>query len=113
MVAAQRSMLDELIDLILRLYRETEGFAERPDEQQLWYNRGYANGIVRALDRLGYRARVEAALHPDTGDPLQEQAQLPWGKAYRHGFEIGERETGEVMGPQSARGHHSRDKENR
>ena len=46
-------LLSRLLDLIDRLRRETEGFLGAPGDQQLWYNRGYANGMVLALLRLG------------------------------------------------------------
>jgi len=98
MMEAQPPLLSTLIDLIQRLYGETEGFDEHPEEHQIWYNRGYANGMVRALDELGYRARIEEELRPDTGDPLQGAAHLPWGKAYQHGLEMGDKETREVIG---------------
>ena len=35
---------------------ETEGYLDRQDDPQLWYNRGYANGMVKALRELGQEA---------------------------------------------------------
>jgi hypothetical protein len=40
---------------------------------------------------------VESALDPDPAEVIAGQEALPWGKAYRHGWDMGRRETDEVM----------------
>jgi hypothetical protein len=87
---------DQLLALIARLYGETEGFLSAPDDQQLWYNRGYANGMVKALRDLGQADGLERLEGIDPADLIAGHEPLPWGKAYRHGFEMGERETHEI-----------------
>jgi hypothetical protein len=84
--------------LVCDLYEDTEGFVERTDDAQLWYNRGYANGMIEALTQLGFRSHLEGVIEPDAADVAAGHALLPWGKAYAHGHEMGQRETHEVMG---------------
>ena len=91
------NVLSRLLDLICDLYDDTEGFVERTDDLQIWYNRGYANGMIHALGRLGYGKHVAAAVDPDAETLVADQGLLPWGKAHRHGWEMGRRETYEVM----------------
>lgn len=95
--AVQRVTLNRLLGLIRRLYGETEGFLERPDDPQLWYNRGYANGMVQALVAMGYGLYLEAEISIDPSNVIQKHEPLPWGQAYRHGVEMGGRETREVL----------------
>ena len=90
-------LLRQLIDLIDKLRDETGGFLDNPGDQQLWYNRGYANGMLSALLRLGL-ARSLGARVPDDPQGIAAQATMPWGKAYRHGEERGSRETFEITG---------------
>ncbi len=91
----------QLIDLIDRLRNETVACFEQPGDQQQWYNRGYANGIVLALceleqfDALADRVVDDVAL-------IEATVGLPWGKAYRHGETMGRRETYEIAGIQSS-----------
>lgn len=100
-------MLDDpLIHRLLELARElidgSEDYLERQDDPQLWYNRGYANGMLAALHALGYGADADAdadaAIGPDCYDAARDQAHLPWGKAYEHGREMGISETYEITG---------------
>jgi len=89
------SVLDKLADLVLRLYGETEGYIDNPADAQLWYNRGYANGVVaylRSRDALG---RVQG-LALDDIEIHKDDHVMEWFKAYHHGFEMGERESAEV-----------------
>jgi hypothetical protein len=92
-------ILAQLLELVVDLYDESESFLERSDEAQLWYNRGYANGVIDALDALGYGDAVASVVTPDGSDPIGEHALLPWGKAYRHGWKKGHDETYEVLKP--------------
>lgn len=91
-------VLSQLLELVCDLYEDTEGFLDRQDDLQLWYNRGYANGMIDGLARLGYLPQVASAVEPDPVDLIAGQETLPWGKAYRHGWDMGRRETDEVMG---------------
>jgi hypothetical protein len=91
-------VLPQLLELLCDLYEDTEGFLDRQDDPQVWYNRGYANGMIDGLTRLGYLPQVVSAVEPDPPDVASGQEALPWGKAYRHGWEMGRRETDEVMG---------------
>jgi hypothetical protein len=94
-----RSALDQLIELANRLKSEAADFLENPEEQQDWYNRGYANGIVKALNDLGYAAYIDGRATEDDADLLREHRMLAWGQAYQHGMEMGEKETREVISP--------------
>ena len=96
---SQTPMLTRLLALIERLYTETEGFLERAEDEQLWYNRGYANGMISALTELGYGAQLHARIAADAADCIVGHEALSWGRAYLHGFETGDRETREVIGP--------------
>ena len=91
-------LLERLLELIRRLYTETEGFLGDAEDQQRWYNRGYANGMLKALRELGYAERLAAELEADPDDVICAHEALPWGRAYRHGLEVGFRETHEVLG---------------
>ncbi len=91
------AILPQLLELICDLYDDSQGFLDRTDDAQFWYNRGYANGVIHALQRLGYTRHVAAALELDVQDPIAGHEALPWGKAYRHGWEMGRKETYEVM----------------
>jgi hypothetical protein len=91
------ALLERLLQLIERLQRETAGFLDRPEQEQLWYNRGYANGMLTALHDLGYGDRSIGRAQQDPGDVLDGCEALGWGRAYRHGEEVGDRETREVL----------------
>jgi len=97
-VSHSDAVLSQLLTLVCDLYEDTEGFLERRDDAQLWYNRGYANGMVNALNALGYGPQVQTVIEPDAPALVADQALLPWGKAYAHGYQKGWRETQEVMG---------------
>jgi hypothetical protein len=93
-------LMNQLLELIDRLRVETAGYLDEPGDQQTWYNRGYANGMVLALGRLGQTERV-GRREPDNMDKLSGQMAMPWGKAYRHGEAVGSRETEQLKGNQS------------
>jgi hypothetical protein len=94
-------IVTQLVQLLQDLYGETQGFLERPDDAQLWYNRGYANGIVLAFRELGYLGALPAGVtwDPDreAWDQIAAQSLTPWGRAHAHGLEMGRRETREVL----------------
>lgn len=97
----ESALFGQLIQLLRSLYGETQGFLDRPEETQLWYNRGYANGMVLGLRELG-RGDVlplDLILDPDgeTWGQITDQALTPWGRAHAHGLEMGRSETYEVL----------------
>ena len=83
-------LVQQLIGLVRRLYDESAGFHDIPEDQQLWYNRGYANGMARELERAGYGCRLREQVDPDPEDIIEGQQLTPWGRAYGHGLEMGE-----------------------
>lgn len=93
----QQTLLERLLQLIERLYAETADFTEHPDQAQLWYNRGYANGMLQALRDLGYAGLIAGRIAVDQADPVADCAALGWGRAYRHGEQTGLQETREVL----------------
>jgi len=95
----QQAILQKLIGIVESLYEETSGFLENGDNQQHWYNRGYANGIVQQLSKLGYREYVEDNTVPDAEDIIAGHEFWVWGKAYQHGLQVGMKETTDVIGP--------------
>jgi hypothetical protein len=97
MQQTSEDLLPRLLQLALDLYEETTGLPETESELQLWYNRGYADGMVSRMRALGYQREVNDALGPGEDTISDEHRFLPWGKAYRHGFEMGEQETLEVL----------------
>ena len=94
-----QAILQRLLRLIERLYGETAEFEQHSEDSQLWYNRGYANGMLAALDQLGYgeSIRKQSTLIPDPDDRVADQGMLPWGQAWRHGVEVGHKETLDVL----------------
>ena len=98
MASTHPAPLSELLALLGELYQASDGFLSAQGDQQLWYDRGYANGMAQALRQLGYQGRVEQVIRPDEEDVIAGQEFLPWGKAYRHGLETGRKETFEIMG---------------
>lgn len=90
-------LLSQLLDLIDSLRRESAEFLDNPGDQQLWYNRGYANGMLTALYSLGAGDRL-GPREPDRAADIDAQAVMAWGKAYRHGESVGSRETFEITG---------------
>jgi len=90
------SVIDKLAALVEELYVESENYSENPSDVQLWYNRGYANGIVSFLNARGHAGEINH-LTLDAGDLYHGQQVMEWHKAYHHGFEMGLRESGEVL----------------
>lgn len=90
-------LLEQLCELIERLRAESADFEQRHEDGQLWYNRGYANGMVLALQNL-CEAKLPCGQQPDDPQILQGHEVMAWGKAYRHGESMGQRETYEITG---------------
>jgi len=90
------SVIDKLVALVEKLYVESENYSDNPSDVQLWYNRGYANGIVSFLNARGYTDKINH-LTLDAEDLYHGEQVMEWHKAYHHGFEMGLRESGEVL----------------
>ena len=90
------SVVTTQAEVIERLYQETDGYADNPADAQLWYNRGYANGMVAYFRAQGHEAQLPA-LAFDAPDVYAQERVMEWHKAYHHGFEMGQKETGEVV----------------
>ena len=91
------NVLPRLLQVVRDLYAETVGLSETESELQLWYNRGYADGMVSGMKDLGYTREISEAIDAEVDSVSDENRFLPWGKAYQHGFETGEKETLEVL----------------
>ena len=90
------NIIEKLTELIERLYQETDTYEQNPSDAQLWYNRGYANGVATFLKTQGYDENMKH-LNLDAEDLYHGEQVMEWHKAYHHGFEMGARETKEVM----------------
>ena len=92
-------LLNRLIGIVEDLYEQSEGFTDCPENSQLWYNHGYADGMVKALLASGYQERIaELRQRMDNAAvSIQCQTGLPWGKAYQHGAQLGYKETKEIL----------------
>lgn len=90
-------IVQRLLQLVQELYTETATLSEGEGDLQLWYNRGYANGVARVLRDFGHARQLEGMVRVDADDRIAGQEFLPWGRAYLHGLEMGEKETREVL----------------
>lgn len=97
MSEADNTLLYQLLQLVNELRAQTEGYEQRQDDAQQWYDRGYADGIIQTLYARGYRDKLRELGGPDTPAVASVSAHLPWGEAYHHGLQMGERETCEVL----------------
>lgn len=89
------SAIEQLAGLVDRLYTETSDYIDNPSDAQLWYNRGYANGVVSFLCAQGFADKLQH-VKLDAADVHKDEQMMAWHKAYHHGFEMGERESAEV-----------------
>lgn len=90
------SVIEKIVALIDQLYHETENYALNPSEVQLWYNRGYANGVSSCLIKQGHGNKIKQ-LNLDAEDLYHDERVMEWHKAYHHGFEIGLNEAKDVL----------------
>lgn len=94
-------LLTRLVTLLRRLHEESAGFLDKQDEAQLWYNRGYADGMAAAIRELGHGPALPEDLAVDLGgdirDLIAQQSLMPWGRAYAHGADMGHKETYDVL----------------
>ncbi len=91
------ALFERLLPVLVGLYDESAGLAREDGDLQLWYNRGYADGMAQAMRRAGFSRELDGASLPACLSMDEGEAFLPWGKAYRHGLEMGERETREAL----------------
>jgi len=89
-------LLEQLNQLIEQLRSEAALFHESHEDTQQWYNRGYANGMVRGLNVVLRKSQIEHLLDDEV--LLQGHEVMAWGKAYRHGEQVGEKEIYEITG---------------
>jgi len=89
------SVIDKLAGLVEQLYIESADYIDNPSDAQIWYNRGYANGVVAYLQAQGFADKLNG-LTLDAPGIHDNERIMEWQKAYHHGFEMGERESGEV-----------------
>jgi hypothetical protein len=90
---------DRLIALIENLYSESQDYLDNHQDAQLWYNRGYANGMIDTLCELGYRDAVTARIVRDPPEAISGHEVMAWGKAWRHGHDNGSSDTRDVLPP--------------
>ena len=90
-------LVERLLPVVVGLYEETAELARGDGDLQLWYNRGYADGMACMFRELGYTADLASRLEAKPLELDEAECFLPWGRAYRHGFETGERETREAL----------------
>ncbi|MDH5184152.1 MAG: hypothetical protein OEX12_09710 [Gammaproteobacteria bacterium] len=88
---------NKLGEIVVRLYQETDGYQHNPSEVQLWYNRGYANGVLSVLRAQAAVQELASNITLDDADIHCDDRLMEWEKAYHHGFEMGEREAKEVL----------------
>jgi len=90
-------LLDQLNILIDKLRDESSHFQDSHEDTQQWYNRGYANGMVRGLIVV-LKKQQPNGYSLDDDSFLQGHEVMAWGKAYRHGEQVGEKEIYEITG---------------
>ena len=90
------NVIEKLIGLVDQLYHETEDYEINPSDVQLWYNRGYANGVATLLVAQGHGEKIKPLIL-DAEDLYRSEQVMEWHKAYHHGFDIGSSEAKEVL----------------
>lgn len=93
----KQALFERLLPVMVDLYAETADLAQGDGDLQLWYNRGYADGMAQAMRLAGLSSELDRNGLPAPLSIDQGERFLPWGKAYSHGFEMGEGETREVL----------------
>lgn len=93
----QKTLLAEKISQLLsKLDTESANWLDEPENQQLWYNRGYVDGMAKALMEIGWQAQIPSNWKAASEAELKAHRWLPWGRAYYHGNEKGYQEILEV-----------------
>ena len=92
------AVLQRLLQLVAELYDECGQLSTEDEDLQSWYNRGYADGMVKALTQLGFGRELADLIPAEPLSLSDAECFLPWGKAHTHGLEMGERETLDVLG---------------
>ena len=93
----KHTLFQRLLPVMVDLYAETAELAQGDGDLQLWYNRGYADGMAQAMRQAGLSSDLDRNGLPAPLAIDQGERFLPWGKAYSHGYEMGEGETREVF----------------
>jgi len=89
------SVIDKLVVLVEKLHSETNDYIDNSADAQLWYNRGYSNGIVAYLIENNFADKLEH-LALDNDGLYNNDHIMEWHKAYHHGFEMGVKESLEI-----------------
>ena len=84
-----------LVDLANELMQTSARFLEQPNNLQLWYNRGYANGILSALEQADIK--IEGLEKPDPEHLWAEHRFTTWGQAFIHGQTKGHNEARDIL----------------
>ena len=98
MSAEQRSqnpLVIRLADLANELMQSSDQFLDQPNDLQLWYNRGYANGILNALAQADIK--IEGLEKPDPEHLWSAHRFMAWGQAFIHGQTKGHSEACEIL----------------
>ncbi|MBT7409368.1 MAG: hypothetical protein HN826_06705 [Methylococcales bacterium] len=95
------NVLDRLMSMLNKLNNDTLTFVAQQQSPQIWYDRGYFEGCIQRLVVLGYEEQLIHNHLLDKGGVVYqlptEDRFLPWGKAFLHGMEMGEKEISEVL----------------
>ena len=92
---SRNPVVARLADLANELMQTSAQFLEQPNDLQLWYNRGYANGILNAFTQAGIT--IEGLAHPDPDSQWAEHRFMAWGQAFIHGQTKGHNEAREIL----------------
>lgn len=90
-------IVSKLSELVIELYNETADYQDNPSDAQLWYNRGYANGVVDALKEKNLADALAGFINLDEANLYAGESIMEWHKAYHHGFDMGQKEAIEVL----------------
>ncbi|MGU9977224.1 MAG: hypothetical protein ACNYNY_00810 [Candidatus Oxydemutatoraceae bacterium WSBS_2016_MAG_OTU14] len=89
-------LVEKMSTLLHKLDEESAAWLDEPENHQLWYDRGYADGIAKALQELGWAEQSKQYAIVSEKEFAQHR-WMPWGKAYLHGNEKGYEETYEIL----------------
>ena len=92
---SKNPLVIRLAELADELMRDSSQFLDQTDDLQLWYNRGYANGILNAFEQAGIK--VAGLATPDPDEQWSAHRFLAWGQAFIHGRTKGQSETQSIL----------------
>lgn len=93
----KKEIIAKLSEVVIELYNETMNYETNPTDVQLWYNRGYANGVAAALRENDQSEALEGFLSLDKENLYTFDRVMEWHKAYHHGYEMGRNESVDVL----------------